>query len=226
MCPTHCSLMIRHLLADGSFAEVSLLATGASLSISDNLDPLGMTSNKNMEEMLIRFFGSDSLSAQRSMLDLGNGGARTLVRYLGPHISWSGSAIQEVILRVQAASKAWYAYRGFWRASADKRFRRLVYRAIVISTLFSGLPALVLNKTCHQHLDRFLYKFGKELMGVEACSLPEGATRHRAQTFLQVARFSTVADSRTEMRVQRLQWYQDVARHPNSNRLLITAWYG
>ena len=57
--------------------------------------------------------------------------------------------------------------------------------------------------------------------------LPSGGGNSSQGTdLLQVSRFSKVADSRTEMRVQRLQWYRDVARHPNSNRLLTTAWYG
>ena len=63
-------------------------------------------------------------------------------------------------------------------------------------------------------------------MGAAARSLHDGAAHHRAQTYQQAARFVKVSDSRTEMRVQRLQWYQEIARHPSSNRLLLIAVYG
>ena len=67
-------------------------------------------------------------------------------RYLGERVHYAGRTHEEVALRLQASKGAWTRMGSFWFRPGATRSKLLVYKALVQSTLLSGIEVLVVEK--------------------------------------------------------------------------------
>eukprot|EP00972_Heterocapsa_arctica_P097706 14416490-Heterocapsa_arctica.AAC.1 len=75
-------------------------------------------------------------------------------KHLGAWHHAKHSMVKEVQQRISAAKRAWSTFRGCWYDSAvSLRVRRLIFLAVVRTTLTSGLIAACLTETQHKQLE-------------------------------------------------------------------------
>ena len=85
-------------------------------------------------------------------------------RYLGERVHYAGRTHEEVALRLQASKGAWTRMGSFWLRPGATGSKLLVYKALVQSTLLSGIEVLVLDKQKYQQVHRFILRTGRKLL--------------------------------------------------------------
>lgn len=140
--------------------------------------------NKAKDESLPRFVGMGSRAAMSMCMESHAHGSKSAVRYLGPMLTWSCTVVVEIRRRVGLEWKAWYAYRSLWhtRARVDIDFKVLVFKAIVLSIVLSGLTAFVLSDKQYQTLGFFIVGRARVLIRGKACEKTgeEGHAKYRS----------------------------------------------
>ena len=118
----------------------------------------------------------------------------------------------------------------FWfRSGANTRSKLLVYKALVQSTLLSGLEVLVLEKQKYQQLDGFILRTGRKLLQGRACNKDlqsDGSIRYTACSSKAVWKMLGLCPSQLELRVRRLRWYQQLASNISEHICILMAMFG
>ena len=198
-------------------------------ALDEALRDIGVVQNSDKREALLLFLGQGSRQAMRQLTWESQALFKQQARYLGPHLQWRGLVSPEVTRRVSAARSAWWAYRRFWFARCDFDFKILVFRAVVASTLCSGLVALVLSDAHYHRLDVALFAYLRKLLAGKACAKEGEASqgvRYKALSNARVTQLSMVCSSRVELCVQRLGMLQSCFRQPQQHQLYLTALLG
>ena len=167
--------------SDGLWVDVEL----AGEFLDCQINPLGLVRNKTKDESLPRLVGMGSRAAMSRCMENHVHGSRSAVRYLGLMPTWSCTVTVEIGRRVGLAWKAWYADRSLWHTRVDIDFKVLVFKAIVLSTLLSGLTACVLSDKQYQTLGLFVVGRARVLHRGKACKKTERGWSHKAQVFDQ-----------------------------------------
>ena len=83
-----------------------------------------------------------------------NDRCKSQVRYLGPLLSDNGRGATEFESRTMRTMQAWNPYAYFWNRKCDLGLKVLLFKAIIINTLFNGLEAFVINEGENEKLVR------------------------------------------------------------------------
>eukprot|EP00972_Heterocapsa_arctica_P086719 12783979-Heterocapsa_arctica.AAC.1 len=120
-------------------------------------------------------------------------------KHLGAWHHARHSMVKEVQQRICAAQRAWSTFRGCWYDSAvPLRVRRLIYLAVVRTTLTSGLIAACLTETQHKQLEAQQMRCAR--------SLQQGA--EQGKTNNMVRRQLKLPTIVSWLSAQRLHWLQ------------------
>ena len=95
--------------------------------------------------------------------------------------------------------------------------------------LLSGLEVLVLEKQKYQQLDGFNLRTGRKLFQGRACNKDlqsDGSIRYTACSSKAVWKMLGLCPSQLELRVRRLQWYQQLAANINTHICILMAMFG
>ena len=87
-----------------------------------------------------------------------------------------GSIRAQLERRRAAAFRTWTRFRPVWfRAGVPLRVRRVLFQALVVSILFSGLEALRLRHPDYEYLDRFVLGLGRKMTRGKATAQKKSA---------------------------------------------------
>ena len=114
--------------------------------------------------------------------------------------------------RLQKAELAWCSMGSFrTRQGCSGRSVCMVFRAVVLETAICGLVLFILSKSDFVALDRFATSKGRYLMRGQACVKTvqaDGIIKYAAISNDDVLGYLAFADSFTELRIRRLQFWQ------------------
>ena len=133
-------------LASGTPQHLLRLAVRSSEVLGRSLDSIGIVQDADKAESVPSFLGSGSRSILKDAASQPGRFARE-ARYLGPYLHWGFSTSLERDRRIAAALRAWHDFSPFWFKPVSMKFKMVVFRAVVLSTLISGLAAFPLTGT-------------------------------------------------------------------------------
>ena len=116
--------------------------------------------NSSKQEILPHFSGRGSHAEFRIIFgDFHNleGRVHRRVRYLGPHIAFDGRLGCETSRRVPAARNTYSLFKRFFAKTESLRWRRVVFRAVVVGVALSGLVASAPSSTETNETDKCLH---------------------------------------------------------------------
>ena len=204
----------------------------ANASLDRRLWEIQLVQNIGKQEHVVFFGGKHSHQHYHTVYQDSYlpGSTVQSARYLGGRAHYAGRTHEEVALRIQAAKVAWARMGSFWfRSGANTRSKLLVYKALVQSTLLSGLEVLVLEKQKYQQLDGFILRTGRKLLQGRACNKElqsDGSIRYTACSSKAVWKMLGLCPSQLELRVRRLRWYQQLASNISEHICILMAMFG
>ena len=115
--------------------------------------------------------------------------------------------------------RLWISIYPHWRFSAvNLKFKICVFKATVLSVLFSAVIVFVLSKTEFKKLSICYYAMCRKLLQGEACSKiqnDEGVTtKYKSLTNTVVCKKLSLCAISTELRIRRLTFLQSMLKHP------------
>eukprot|EP00969_Alexandrium_andersonii_P088953 3926071-Alexandrium_andersonii.AAC.1 len=143
-------------------------------------------------------------------------------------MSWDCGFAQERTRRLVAARRAWWDLRAMWSCKCDLRYKLLLFKSIVMSTLLSGLTAFVVTARDLVPMEAFIARCARCMLCGRACSkVCEGdATVYKALTNAHVLRRLQLSTVETELRVARLRWLQSMLKRPGEHAQVFAALLG
>ena len=111
-----------------------------------------------------------------------------------------------------------------WNKKVPYKIKRTLFRGAVCGASLTGLTALLLHERDYLRLQRCLEKKLRALM-LGAASW-EGPDHIRTLSSRQVWKRWRLAPPAYELCVQRLRWYQSIAREPARHAHLLCCWFG
>ena len=159
--------LARRMLCNTEASAVRMVRSSDGV-LDEKLAKYSYGQNKGKRTCFFRFCGRGSdgetrkLVRRRAVLD-----ARVArsCRYLGSQCNFSGSLQDERGIRLRAAKAAFYSISRFWR-SAPLKLARVLFLALVVGTLFSGLEAFVVAKSDSDLFDSLLAMVMARLMAM------------------------------------------------------------
>ena len=131
------------------------------------------------------------------------GSTGPVARYLGSHLDIMGSMRPGLERRRAAAIRTWTRFRPVWfRAGVPLRVRRLLFQALVVSILYTGLEAVRLRSPDCEYLDRFILGLGRKMMKRKATittKLEDGTEKKRTVDRRKLWDFLGLVPSATEL---------------------------
>ena len=215
-----------------STADLQASMEVVNTSLDRRLWEIELVQNRDKQEHVVYFGGPRSKSYYRQFYSRERLPGKTLpsARYLGGRVHFAGQSHEEIAMRVQAAKVNWARMGQFWfRSVASRRSKLLVYRALVHSTLLSGLEVLVLEKGKFAQLDSLILQHGRKLMQGKACDKQEqedGTIRYVSCKSKVVWRWMGLCPCELELQIRRLSWYQQLARDVQRHKCVLMALFG
>ena len=159
-------------------------------------------------------------------------GIRGNARYLGPHLSYDLKCSPEVTRRIQVATYAYTCYCGLWRRRVDVSYKSLVFYAVVVSTLTSGMSCFDLSDYEVERLEKVQTKLARRCLAgiateksgqIEKNSVTIGYKKYRSMTNDHVLKFLKLPRIMDILRSSRLRFWQRVAAQPKNHKQLLAA---
>ena len=126
---------------------------------------------------------------------------------------------------LKQAHKQWVIHRNLWkRNELPKKPRLLMFRAIVVETLFSAIETLVLSNVQERRLQNVVSAYGRKLMGRTAVKTQD--ERFRKADNARVFQYLGMLSMHTELVLRRLRWYQRIFARPDLFQHTIVALFG
>ena len=176
------------------------------------------------------FFGPASRKNYKKLFDQDFGiNGVTDARYLGPYLNYKHTFSNEKKLRIAAANTAWMAFGSLWYVKVDFQFVILIFQAVIVMTLFSGITAFYLSPRDYADFDSFIANKVRVLLRGQAClkhSTGDEATTYKARTNKSVLRSAGMPPSHIQLAVLRLKMLQRIAKNPQHHDLFLTAMFG
>eukprot|EP00930_Biecheleria_cincta_P018173 TRINITY_DN14246_c0_g1_i1.p1 TRINITY_DN14246_c0_g1~~TRINITY_DN14246_c0_g1_i1.p1 ORF type:complete len:1411 (-),score=180.44 TRINITY_DN14246_c0_g1_i1:1000-5232(-) len=150
---------------------------------------------------------------------------KTRVKYLGGYLDWKGDLSCEVHERLQAASRAWKAFGSFWsRSAVQQKIRISVFKAVVRTTLLTGLEAVALSREMIHLLETFQNKHLRKLLCGGACIKKEVITESGEKKLIFHALSNATVRKQlgvhtvfSELSMRRVRWLQQMVRFPRDS---------
>ena len=182
-----------------------------------------MHENKAKGQTLARFSGTGSRKAAKQ-LEQSHLASSTTARYLGPFLHWKGSNKPELRRRVSGAWASWWAYRRFWSASVSTRLKLNVFKAVVVSTLLSGMISFVLTTNDIQQLSVPYYKMLRKLM----CGKAADKTGQHITSISNhaVSKQLGMPSVTATLHAQRVRFWQSLFADPLLHKQVLAAMFG
>ena len=128
-----------------------------------------MFQNLTKEESLISVQGPGCNAVMKEFNEHEFHNPRVNARYLGPHLNYKGSIVQEVHFRIAAAHNVYRLLWHFWRHRVDLSLKITVFKAFVMSVLLSGMIALTPTNREMVLLDHCLMQLGRKALAGLGC---------------------------------------------------------
>eukprot|EP00972_Heterocapsa_arctica_P030931 4549024-Heterocapsa_arctica.AAC.1 len=146
-----------------------------------------------------------------------HGSITSVVKYLGSLVHSRGSNTAEVDMRLRKAVIAWRTLGRVWYVQGvTLRVRVLLFRAVVLGCLLSGLESLVLTQWELARLERFQVGKLRTLLHGQAYRQTNEWVRMQTNT-------PTVTSVLT---VKRVRWLRSIMQHPEQHTMLLAAVVG
>lgn len=182
-----------------------------------HLAAMGTTQNREKNVTMAHVSGLVSRKVLRELVKERT--AAPHARYLGPMLRYDGGDKTELEQRVRAAER-------FLAGHGRFHMRMLVFRSVVEASLLSGLSAFVLSVGEVRRLEAVQIRLARTLLRGEACAKQvqaDGTVKYAAETNDEVRRQLRLTKVHTELLVQRLRLWQELARRPQVHEITITA---
>ena len=196
------------------------------------LGRLHMGQNHDKKELLVRLMGKGAQLAMQRIYHghiQVRGRCQRVCKYLGSLLHHSGATSPEVSNRIAVAKRNWAIMRKFWftRGVAASQ-RRLVFLAMVVSPLYSGIETLQTHDGDNVRLGRVLAALARKFCQGRACLKPheDAHGHHRSLSNSAVFELLQIFPPAWERRARRLLWWQSIARHPGDNVSLLATVFG
>ena len=144
------------------------------------------------------------------------------VRYLGPHISFDGRLACETSRRVQAARNTYSLFKRFFAKTASLRWRRVVFRAMVVGVALAGLVAFAPPSTETNEVDKCLLALARKALRGDATFF-DGHMRTKSAK-LRWEQLKLVPMD-VALAVQRYLWRQQIVSEPPSAWSFLFAFF-
>ena len=124
---------------------------------------------------------------------------------------------------MQAAKKAFYTLGKFWAKCSVLRWRQAIFRSMVCGAAYSGLSSFVVESADTVALDKTLAQLGRKALQGKAC---EKGDKHKAATTQELFRLLRSVPSSTNLAMERLCWWQQIARQQEAHYGLLYTFFG
>ena len=217
------------LFKDGQ--ELQQLILAEDMVLSDSLQRICTAQHTGKQEHTVSMWGRGSWADMQRIYTAGllTGGVVTSIKYLGSWLHHEGRQAQEITFRINAAKEAWSRLGGFWyKSGTSKRARIMVFKSLILSTLFCGLETMVMSPAEYQRLDVCILGFVRKLMRGTATSktVTDPGTPFRTLPVQEQRRWVGLSPSAIELRIARLGLLQRVSNNPYGCRAFIAALFG
>eukprot|EP00969_Alexandrium_andersonii_P208767 9220305-Alexandrium_andersonii.AAC.1 len=178
------------LRGDDKVQGVVEQVAASNMSLDNALHSISMAQHTGKQEHVAHYRGRGASAATRQHYAEQPLPGKTVqvARYLGGYCQYSQPHEHELCVRIRKATDAWRLMGPFWSRGGQSRS----FRGLVLSTLLSGLHALVLTDAQIARLDKFVLKCGRKLMrgtAVEKTVLADGSTKFRTVSEEKVWKF-------------------------------------
>ncbi len=148
-------------------------------------------------------------------------------RYLGPMIQPYGHNGVERQKRIQETKIAYHRMGAYWRSRSPFRMKRIIFQAIVGSTSLSGLDAFAWPEADSIAIDKVVLALARRASGKFAFEYaPLTIGQFRSKSNLQIRRDWKLIPHAVELRIRRLQWYQQMALAPSNHTQVLASLFG
>lgn len=135
-------------VAGSTLGEVKAKAERVESKLRDVAQSAGVALNMDKKVSVVHLCGRNAVVQARKLNQqfVATGSTEMGViareaRYLGPVIHHMECFFPERARRIEAASRAFRIFGSFWTSNAGKPIRVLIFRAVVVTTLFSAITA-------------------------------------------------------------------------------------
>ena len=153
------------------------------------------------------------------------GTTKRWARYLGGWPNVARTNTVEVQERINAGKRGWCIVGAAWFAGMPFVAIRCCFLAFVYEATVAGLVACVLRASEHDKIDSHIIGKLRALLRGKACAKREDG-RFKALSNAVVLRCWRMVPTAVELRVRRLMWYQEWAKHPDEYVQVFGAIFG
>ena len=123
-----------------------------------------------------------------------------------------------------------YMYTRLWNSSVNSKFKMNVFKAVVLSVLFSAMVVFVLSKGEYRKMSCCYYKLLRKMLGSEACKKIKDekgvVVKHESLANNAVCKKLRICSFTTEFRIRRRVFFQSMLRHIESHELYLSTLFG
>ena len=144
-------------------------------------------------------------------------------RHLGPYCHHQYKAHLERDRRIASVKKSAPAVFGLWRSDAGYTTKRTALIAHVVGPLLSAAETVLYGDSDWAKFDRIVAQYGRRALKGRATAKKlgcNGAILFMSWSNEKVRRHWRLPRARTEARVRRLKWLQEVSERPSPRRSL------
>ena len=201
--------------------------------LSGELAKEGYAQNMGKAEILPRLHGIGSHLVKRELTSYRAGPGEPKVvleaRHLGPYCHHQYKAHLERERRIAAGRKSAPAAFGLWRSDAAYTTKRSALIAHVVGPLLSAAEAVLYGDSDWAKFDRIVAQYGRRALNGRATTKTLGSNGEilfRSWSNEKVRRYWRLPCTRTEGRVRRLKWLQEVSERPQVHCQVLAALFG
>jgi hypothetical protein len=142
---------------------------------------IGLRQNTDKAVRQIKLFGEGATKINRAAKNNDNKiGDKVYVseaRYLGPYLHIENTFDNEMVRRIAAMSRAFWLWRKFWHSVAPAKLRILIFRALIVSLLFSCVTAYALNEKHYRIMQGAVCKLLRRFLRGQAVTEKDDGTK-------------------------------------------------
>ena len=148
---------------------------------------------------------------------------------MGPYCHPAYSTRQERQRRINAVHRSAAFAKGLRKTNARYTTKRAALLAHVVGPILSGAEAVLYTDTDWTIFDQTMASYGRRALNGRASgkqTREDGQVVYKAWTNEKIRRFWRLPCAKTEARVRRLRWMQELSRRPTTHCQIIAAMFG
>jgi hypothetical protein len=146
-------------------------------------------------------------------------------RYLGPYLHTNNMFDNELARRLHTMCKLWWIWRKFFHGQAPLKVKKLIFKAIVVSSVLACVISYVLADKHYVMIQAAVSKLARRVLAGRATTVnPDGGKV--TLTNIKVLSIFHLAPIHIEIAVLRIKFYQAIAKEPEHHLLFLGVMFG